>query len=367
MYDLLVRKPGTQTGGAERQLMMISHALAERGMPIDFLVSSEGIETVEVLDGGIRVVRGIAPHAGPKFLRALPPVVSLVRSLKKIDADLYYVWGAGRVAGIVGRYCKDTNTPYVFAARHEMDVDGSRVAKLGPLDRWIFSQSIMNAPGISVQTRTQGEILRRNYGRTGTQVNNVRAILKDADPGSERDCITWAGSFQSIKRPDWFVQLASRFPEQKFVMIGGRFASEPGVFDRIRESAAGLPNLTLTGQLPYDETPKYMKRSLVHVLTSTKEGFPNVLLEAWSGGTPAITTFDPDGVVAEHGLGYHCESIDEIAERLRLLLDSDNERRRIGAKAIGYVRDFHDPDKTADQLMNWFTELAGRKATFGRG
>ena len=44
------------------------------------------------------------------------------------------------------------------------------------------------------------------------------------------------------------------------------------------------------------------------VRTSGFEGVPNIFLEAWAHGTPALTlNHDPDGIITRHGLGGHAE------------------------------------------------------------
>jgi len=351
--------PGTRTGGAEHQIIVIGRILRRLGCEVEFLVSDPDFSEPWRTDDGIYVVPTIDFPRGPRFLRALPPIISLISTLRRSRADVFYVWGVSRMTGILGLYCSLARRPYVFALQSNMDADGTYESVVSSVDRILFRRALRRATRIVAQTRVQAEILNERLGLRSTVIPNLCSVRDGASAGGDREYVTWVGSFRSVKRPGWFIELAKVHRGHKFVMIGGRNAAEPDVFDEMRKEAEGVENLQLVGQVSFEETRWYYRRSLVHVLTSRTEGFPNVILEALSEGVPVVTTFDPDGIVARYGLGYACSSFEEVSARVGELLSDEGLRVEMGERGIEYVREHHDSEKVAERLMEVLKSAAG--------
>lgn len=362
MYDLLLKKPDTKTGGAELQQLLLSRAFLQEGMDVEFLVPAKANRAPASTTEGIRVNAGISPARGLKYIRALSPVLSTIRSLRRINADLYYMWLPGRGSSTVALYCILKRIPYVFAVMSNMDVDGTAEARLGKVDRLLYRFAVKHAALVTAETRHELDLLQENFGRKGMLVRNLCPVPEDADAETKRDIILWVGSFRGVKRPGIFVDLAARMPEYTFVMVGGPHESNTELYSDAVERARELPNLNMTGQLSLSETAAYYKKALLLVLTSSSEGFPNVMLEAWRVGTPAVSTFDPDGMLCRYGLGCYCEDADGLEAGVRTLMADDDARLEIGARAIKYVREHHDPDRIAGRVMECMREIVqGRR------
>lgn len=357
MYDLLLNTPGTKTGGAELQQMLLSNALLEQGIDVEFLLPAKAGRPSVTVAGGITLHAGILPDTGPKYIRALPPITSTIRSLRRIKADLYHMWLPCRESSIVALYCMIKRIPYVFAIMSNMDLDGTAERRLGFLDRWLYHLTIRRAALITTETTHELDLLQQKFGRKGLLVRNLCRMPDDANAETRRDLILWVGSFRSLKRPDMFVDLASRMPEHQFIMVGGPFRSEPELFERVAKRAEDIPNLRLVGQLPPAETQQYYRRAIVSILTSEVEGFPNVLLEAWRQGTPVVSTFDPDGVITRYGLGYCADDLDGLEAGLSNLVNDQPERVSVGRRAIKYVKEHHDPEVIARTVIQHIRHL----------
>lgn len=98
-----------------------------------------------------------------------------------------------------------------------------------------------------------------------------------------------------------------------------------------------------------DDMSEMLKSKSIFALTSRYEACPNSLIEAMSqgcaclgtdcdGGIKEIITDGIDGIIAKN------EDIDDIAEKLQMLIDDENLRRRLSAGAIEKVKQF---DKNA--------------------
>jgi GalNAc-alpha-(1->4)-GalNAc-alpha-(1->3)-diNAcBac-PP-undecaprenol alpha-1,4-N-acetyl-D-galactosaminyltransferase len=88
-----------------------------------------------------------------------------------------------------------------------------------------------------------------------------------------------------------------------------------------------------------------LKTKSIFILASRNEGCPNSLIEAMSQGCACIVTdgegdqklMITDGI---NGLIAKNENIDSIAEKLQMLIDDENLRRRLSAGAIEKVKEF---------------------------
>src|SRR2546423_11999661 len=78
----------------------------------------------------------------------------------------------------------------------------------------------------------------------------------------------------------------------------------PELAAALAEAVASLPNLELLAPRPRGRLGPLIDRAVAIVSTSRTEGMPNVFLEGWSRGVPALAlAHDPDGVLEREQLG----------------------------------------------------------------
>ena len=78
-------------------------------------------------------------------------------------------------------------------------------------------------------------------------------------------------------------------------------------------------------------------RARIFLNTSSIEGFPNTFLQSWVRGVPVVSFFDPDGLVNRLQLGRIANSLDDMREGLRGLIDVPVFRETVGRRAREYV------------------------------
>ena len=103
-----------------------------------------------------------------------------------------------------------------------------------------------------------------------------------------------------------------------------------------------------------EEVYARMKASKVFVLPSTREGFPNTILEANSCGLPAIIVRHKNnagvGVVKEGYNGFILNlSPEEIAKRIICLLQDENARDKLSRNALEFAK-MHDWNVIVDKI-----------------
>ena len=127
----------------------------------------------------------------------------------------------------------------------------------------------------------------------------------------------------------------------------------------MRESAARIPNLTLTGQIPHVAIRDHLSRAVVLVNTSKVEGFPNAYLEAWNLGVPVVSFNDVDGLIAKENLGAICEGMDDMAEAVRSFCGDAERSASAGLRARAVVKERFSAPALARHYIEFFQELSG--------
>jgi glycosyltransferase involved in cell wall biosynthesis len=202
---------------------------------------------------------------------------------------------------------------------------------------------------IVVQTDRQAELCRVRWRRSCTVIRSIAEPT--ASRVAEPDAFLWIGRINANKRPEAVIELARHLPQATFRMVIA--GSRPGeALERaVREQAASLPNLELLGPQPRDALAPLMDRSVAILSTSHAEGMPNVLLEGWARGVPALVlSHDPDNLIKRRRLGWSAEG---SSTRFVQLATQAWERRRgqteLAARCRAYVGSEHSPERIAAQ------------------
>ena len=138
-----------------------------------------------------------------------------------------------------------------------------------------------------------------------------------------------------------FAQSAQEHPGWTLMIIGD--GSER---DQLRVLAGALQiGDRVSWERAVKEPQEEMRRSDLFVLSSRYEGFPLVLLEAMACGLPVISFDCPSGpreIIhdGEDGLLVPPNEIDALAAAMSRLMSSEDERKRLGDRAVGIVDRF---------------------------
>jgi glycosyltransferase involved in cell wall biosynthesis len=114
--------------------------------------------------------------------------------------------------------------------------------------------------------------------------------------------------------------------------------------------------------LPHEEARKRYERADI-VVEQLNAGWHGVFgLEAMALGKPVVTYLKDEAVRrTEKAFGVRVPIVsatkETLTQRLRPLVDSPAERRRIGAASRAYVEQVHDIDKIADRLLELYSRL----------
>jgi glycosyltransferase involved in cell wall biosynthesis len=337
-------------GGAETQISLLSRALARHGTKV-CLIAFElpGARLPNSLDDV--KVSARPPYRTRHRFGKIRETFSIGRAVLRVNSLVVVARGATPDVGIVAIIAKFAGRRFVYSSANVSDF---KFLGFSPARRnkALFRHALRLADEVVVQTQEQVALCQDAVGRTPVLIKSIAesAPLRNRVP----EAFLWIGRLVWYKRPLAFVDLARSLPDAEFWMIGVPPMLADGsdeLIQTLEEEASAVPNLKLLRPEPRNQLMERLNRAVAVVNTADFEGMPNIFLEGWARGVPALAlTHDPDGVIQRYGLGAFAggsrETFREIARRLwkeRMTQDD------LAASCREYVRKHHSPEAIATQ------------------
>ncbi len=347
-------------GGIERQQALMANWLANRGHAVSMISWAPETAAASDYDGPVRQIRMCRKSGGLPILRFFHPRwSSLIRALRDANADIYYYNCGDGCLGQLAMWTARNDRKLVYSVASDVDCEPTFANLSRGYDRWLYRYGLLRATSIVVQTRKQAALLTQHFGRDSTVLAMPSDGCEADSPRlSASDRILWVGRISPEKRPHWVLELARRFPNLTFDVVGDANRSSDYAKNFFDE-AKSVANVQLHGRVPYSEISQYFANARLLCSTSVFEGFPNVFLEAWSIGVPVVATCDPDSLIHDKGLGVFGQTIDELESGIRRLLDSGGDYGRASDRARQYFESRHRTESAMQAFENHFAIVAG--------
>ena len=363
--------PSLSGGGAERVAVTVLSALdGTRHERVLYLFSGADGVYFDRIAPGIRVVIAARRSwAGrlwelASFLRASRPDIVMPFLSYFITAI------AVRLAGVSSRVVFNQGTPTTgflddpdFAWRPPW-----RRRAFAVLTRFFYGR----AAAVVVTSQGVADDLVANYGVPRSKIRvlhnpvDLEAIAAAAgqpvehrDAAEEHPLVAAAGRLAGVKNYplllDAVAALKSDTPVHAWILGDGVERA------RLEQHAAERGLGGLVTFLGFQQNPwRFIARADVFVLTSTYEGFGNVLIEAMACGTPVVATRSPGTAeIIEHGANGLLvdHQPHAVAGAIATLLSDQSLRDRLVAQARDSVRHYAVP-QVAERYDRLFQELA---------
>lgn len=320
-------------GGEAIQHVLLARAWRDLGHDVSMIVHDEGQGARREHDG----ITAIAAHTRTGGIRGLrffhPRATKLLSALIAADAEVYYQSPAGAYTGITAWFCRRTGRQFIFRVASDSDCEKEHGRIQFWRDRKLYNYGLRRANLVAAQTEFQSQMLSENHLVESVVVNmlvepprNGEAVDKDID-------VLWVSNLRALKRPELALELARQLPQVSFSIAGGPMPGGETYYEDVRAAAARLPNVTMHGPVRYADSGKLFDRAKIFLNTSSIEGFPNTFLQAWIRGVPVVSFFDPDSLVQRLQLGHIANSVDEMREAIRSLLEDGVDRQLTGRRA----------------------------------
>src|SRR5262245_4189666 len=204
--------------------------------------------------------------------------------------DAHYFYPAGVAAALLGRRF---GRSVVITARGS---DINLIAQHAIPRRLIVWAARRAAAVVTVSRALKGATERLGVDpqsisvlRTGVDAHAFHPLDRDAERsrlGVTGRLLLSVGNLVELKGNDLVIQSLSALPDTILCLVGE--GPDRGRLEALVRGTAVGDRVRFLGQLPQSELPRYYSAADALVLASSREGWPNVLLEAMEIGTPVV-------------------------------------------------------------------------------
>ena len=333
-------------GGAERVLCNLANYLKQKGHTVEILVMSETVRNYYVRPD-VKVVPLIKnEERKSRLYNAVVRYLRLAMYMRsRNDVDRYVVMLPGTIVMMLS-LAKKTKAKIIasersdpasypaftqFLLKHYFKRADGLVFQTDDALKWC-SLAVRDARSVVIPNAINPEFVREPY--TGDKVKRVVA----------------AGRMIALKNYamliDAFSKIADDVPECNLTIFGK--GPERKNLEEQAEKLGIADRVSFPGYV--DNMPEELEKSTLFVMPSDFEGMPNALMEAMSVGLPCISTDCPCGgprFLIQNGINGFLVPVgdkDSMAETMMYLLTHDEERSKIGNKAME-IREQLSPEK----------------------
>lgn len=350
-------------GGVERQTTMLARWLAKRGHEVTLITWNEGQREDTVIDG-VRVVPMCGIAEGIPGLRFFTPRwTSLLKAVRKADADLYYFNAAEAATGQLAMWCRKHGRKFIYSVAHDLECLRSLPRIKAPQARALYVYGVRHADVVISQTDKQQRMLLLEFGRDSVVLPMPCEGPEDSDivkaSGRAKKRVLWAARLEPVKRLDVLLDVARQTPDLVFDIAAPINLGNPYT-ESLVQKAKSIPNVVMHGRVERERMPEMYRQTTVLCCTSDNEGFPNTFLEAWSWGVPVVSTFDPDNLIARNRLGL-AASTDTLPQALQQVCGEEAIHGEMSANARKYYLQNHQLDTAMSRFEQLFLQTIGKR------
>ncbi len=337
------------SGGAEAQVAYLSEAMACKGHEVSLIYGSgDATLTTEVIAGVTCI--DAAPEWKPRT------IVAFWQTLKQLAPDVIYARLPSDFLWMIRLYAKQNGSKFIYAIASTLHCDPWTAYDY---NRWFhapaFALGLRGADVIAVQHEQQVPLMCPLLQQRAVHVPNLVRSFRDQPRSFEQtlyDAI-WIGMIRPEKRIHLFLDLVASRPKLRFAVIGG-FDVHHDADERraLEQRMRALPNLSVLGPQRTEAIRQLLAQSKVLVNTSSVEGFPNTMLEAWSAGIPVVSmAIDPGGAIEREGMGRLSGTAASLARDISELASDGDLNLRLGSRGLDYVRRTHGWEDVYSSLI----------------
>lgn len=356
---------GLGKGGAEKQFLYMLQALQHMDAQVQVLTLTKGEYHEESLS---RLgVQPVSVGQSNNYAARIARIVEQVRTFRPhfIQATHFF---SSFYAGVAGRL---THTPSIGAIRSDLHLDLQGVGKVGP---WLLRlPTVMLANSYNARENAlkiglrpqQIHVLQNviDIDSFDRQFNATAPLVLD----SARTRIVTVGRLVAVKRVELFLQALADAREQNPAIEGVIVGGGPEEANlRAKAADLGLQPDGREGWIHFmgerSDIPQILALSDIYALTSDREGFPNVLLEAMAASIPIIATpaGETPALVKQgvNGLLVPFNDVQALCEAIVQLAASAGLRRKLGSEGRRMVERHYSFPRLQHNLLNVYRAIA---------
>ena len=395
-YPAIVPHAGNAVGGLETFAWSLARTLArDPALHVQFVVRHTSPPSQRVVDGvellcdvePLRAIRrevsqAVEPTSGFPWMRVKRfrpgllwqvPLLALAKlagprlsMATRIEAllqfakpDVVLALGVGEGSAAAVQAARKIGLRVWFWVRSNSDLDERFLSDANYVDpngvTSTEARAAFQADGILCQTQWQRDRVQQFLNRDSVVIPNPvdaeRFPIGEAFPEARKE-VLWIGRYDLLyKRPHLALEVARLCPAIPFHCIIN--PGDPAIEQSIRSRCP--PNVRITDYVPRDSMPEVFRAARLFCFTGSDalEGFPNVLLEAASSGTPIVSLEEFDHFLKPSNAGVHAgHDVARLAALIRELWEMPPAWHAHSQAGAEYVRREH----TLDQCVRRFCD-----------
>ena len=269
--------------------------------------------------------------------------------------DIIIIRGARRELFFLGFYQKIFRYKLVFFGASDSDFEiGKELISVSKINVNLYRKGVRKCKYFVVQNEKQQKLLTDYYNKSSLIIKNIwrkDRLRSNQTHHEEKYDAIWVGNFRNLKRPEYFLNLAKKNPEKKFVMIGG--CIDVNLNNSINQECQTIDNIDFLGTVSFNRIMNYFSNSKLFICSSEIEGFPNTFIQAFSVGIPIISTFDPSKIISENHLGYIVENENELNRAFNHLTSDEDEYSRIQKNSLAFFQSNFDAQHSLHKFLDF--------------
>ncbi len=337
-------------GGAETQISLVARELAAHGIRVAIIVYD--VRNLPNHVDGIQLI--VRPpkdrRSNWRLVGKILEIWVLWRSIRTLNTSVIVQRTSSAETGLVALMAKLRGKRFVWSSASDVDFEYRRV---DPKRRneILFELGVRLADRIVVQTVEQQRLCQAKFSRAPIVASSI------GQPAPQRTTVPtsflWIGRLVDYKRPFAFIDLARALPSARFRMIGVPSVNSPDVAEAVRLGSEDIDNLDLLEPRPRHELMAEIDSAVAIVNTAEHEGMPNIFLEGWARGVPALAFGqDPNGVIARHGLGECADgSFDQFVSLASSMWKEREDQAEVAQRCREYMIAEHSPDAVVERWI----------------
>lgn len=348
-------------GGAEvNAKYLVRQLIKDFNDTIHFIVADYGQPSVTSIDNiYFHKVRYYHPHMYTQLRYKIARKWHLIKTILTVPCDAFLVITAGQMSGVVSVIGKlIRHKLFIQKVCSDKDTDFAFQRSRGLFHYLIYKYGLFHADAVICETTHQRHRLPLPCKSRSTIIPNALPLRPLSSVESQKkEFILWAGRNAAMKKPEIFVELAQRCPNQPFVLI----LLNKDLTSSYAATISSVKNITYVDYVDSDCIQSYFDKAQCLVNTSTYEGFPISFLQAGFGATPIVSlSVDPDSIITNHDLGYFCGgNFDRMVQCIQAI--DDQWINRCGYNAYTYVSTYHTVEKAAACYQEFITKLLSER------
>lgn len=341
-------------GGAETRLSITSKIFFELGHDV-YVLSLTRKKDSNKRKNVENILIEMIQYKSNKYLEIMPILYKFIKFVKDRDIKVIIYFGSNPYYGFFSIISKICGIKILFQVSSDRNIQEDLNIK--KFENFFFILGIKLSDAIICQTCHQKRILKK----TRSLVNKARIIPNPFPKITKKKSkikydIIWVGRMIPTKRLDLLYEIILLNPEITFLVI----AKESEGYEEQKKWISKLKrhsNVNIKINIDYKDIFNYYRQSKLLLHTSDSEGFPNILLEAFSMGIPVISIYnDPDDVIKKYKLGYVSSSLDKVSINIKKLLEDDILYNNISKNGIKYLKK-HSTAHIKKLYSTIFTEI----------